>query len=56
LQYARRFRSYAGAIFHAAASPHFTLREVEDTGAVSALGHLEQSSSAGLFYVIAVRG
>jgi hypothetical protein len=32
------------------------LREVEDAGAISALGHLEQSSGAGLFYVIAVRG
>jgi hypothetical protein len=32
------------------------LRQVEDAGAVSALGHLEQSSGAGLFYIIAVRG
>jgi hypothetical protein len=32
------------------------LRKVEDAGAVSALGHLEQSSAAGLFYIIAVRG
>jgi hypothetical protein len=32
------------------------LSEVEDAGAVSALGHLEQCSGAGLFYIIAVRG
>jgi hypothetical protein len=55
-QDARRFRRFAGAVFGGAARPHFTLREIEDAGAVSALGHLEESAGAGLFYVIAVRG
>src|ERR1700674_1801250 len=55
-QDARRFRRFARAVFGGAACPHFTLREVEDAGAVSALGHLEESAGAGLFYVIAVRG
>src|SRR6266481_971740 len=55
-QDARRLRRFARAVFGGAARPHFSLREVEDAGAVSALGHLEQSSGAGLFYIVAVRG
>src|SRR5450631_834789 len=55
-QDARRVRRFAGTVFGGAARPHLALREVEDSGAVSALGHLEQSSAAGLFYVVAVRG
>jgi hypothetical protein len=55
-QDASRLRRFASAIFSRAARPHLTLRQVEDAGAVSALGHLEQSSGAGLFYIIAVRG
>jgi hypothetical protein len=55
-QDARRLRRFKGAVFGAAARAHFTLREVEDAGAVSALGHLEKSSAAGLFDVVTVRG
>src|ERR1035437_3136524 len=47
---------FARAVFNVAARPHFALREVQDASAVFALGHLEQSSAAGLFYIIAVRG
>jgi len=55
-QDARRLGRFAGAVFGGAARAHFTLREIENAGAVSALGHLEQSSAAGLFHVVAVRG
>jgi hypothetical protein len=55
-QNACRFGGFTGPVFGGAARAHFTLREVEDAGAVSALGHLEQSSAAGLFDVVAVRG
>src|ERR1039458_8813789 len=55
-QDARCLCRFARAIFNVATRPHLTLREVEDAGAVSARGHLEQSTGAGLFYIIAVRG
>ena len=48
---ASRARSSAGA-----ARSHFALRQVEDAGAISALGHLEQSSGAGLFHVVTMGG
>ena len=47
---------FAGAIFGAAARSHLALGQVENAGAVAALGHLEESASAGLFYVVAMRG
>src|SRR5208282_942273 len=55
-QDARRLGRFAGAIFGGTACPHFTLREIEDAGAVSAFRHLEQSSGASLLYVVAMRG
>ena len=55
-QDARRIGGLASAVFGGAARSHFTLREVEDAGAVSSLGHFEQSSAAGLFYVVAMCG
>src|SRR5260370_28589455 len=55
-QDARRLRGFSRPVFGGAARSHFTLGEVEDAGAVSALGHLGGSSGAGLFYVVAVRG
>src|SRR5208337_5596797 len=55
-QNARCFGRFAGAVFSGAARPHFALREVEDAGAVSAFGHLEQSSAASLLHIVAVRG
>jgi hypothetical protein len=54
-QNARRFRGFAAAVVHSSARSHFALRQVEDTGAMSVLGHLEQSSGAGLLNIIAVR-
>src|SRR5260370_31882305 len=56
VQDARRLRGFSRPVFGGAARSHFTLGEIEDAGAVSALGHLEQSSAAGLFYVVAMRG
>ena len=55
-QNARRLRRFAGAIFGAAARAHLALREIQNAGAISALGHLEKSSAAGLFDVVTVRG
>ena len=55
-QNASRLRRFASAVFGGTARSHFTLCKVEDAGAVSALGHLVQSSATGLFYIIAVRG
>src|SRR5581483_6664056 len=50
------FGRLASAIFGAAARSHLPLRQIEDTGAVSSLCHLEQCSAAGLFDVVAVGG
>jgi hypothetical protein len=55
-QDSRRVGCFVGTILGGTARSHFTLGEVEDSGAVSTLGHFEQSSGAGLFHVIAVRG
>jgi hypothetical protein len=32
------------------------LSEIEDTGAIAAVGHLEQSSAAGLLDIVTMRG
>src|SRR5271166_4064170 len=53
---ARRLVRFARAIFDGAARAHFALREVEDGGAASALGHLQQRAAAGLLDVVAVGG
>ena len=50
-----RVRGLAGAIFSAAARAHFTLRQVENAGALPALRHLQQRSAAGLLHVVTVR-
>jgi hypothetical protein len=55
-QNSRRLGRLARAIFGRAAGAHFALREVENAGAVAALGHLEQRAAAGLLYIIAMRG
>jgi hypothetical protein len=58
-RHAQNLRSlgrFAGPIFGRPASPHFALRQIEDAGAVSALRHFEQRASAGLFYIVAMRG
>ena len=55
-QDARSLVGLARAVFNGAARAHLALREVEDGGAVSALGHLEQRAAAGLLDVVAVRG
>ncbi len=47
---------FARAIFRRAPRPHFALRQVEDAGALPALRSLQQSSAAGLLYIVAVRG
>ncbi len=46
---------FARAIFGGAARSHFSLRQVEDAGALPALRHFHQSAAAGLFYIVAVR-
>jgi hypothetical protein len=50
----RSLGRFAGPIFGRAASPHFALRQIEDAGSVSALGHFEQRASARLFYIVAM--
>src|SRR5271167_592479 len=55
-QYPSGVGCFPGAVFHSAARSHLTLRQVEDAGAVSSFGHLEQSSSTGLFNVVAMGG
>jgi hypothetical protein len=54
-QNARRVRRFTRAVFGAAARPHFALRQVEDASSISSICHLEQSSAASLFHVVAVR-
>src|SRR5205807_9279969 len=56
LQNPRSFIGFAGSILDRAAGAHFPLRQVEDSGAVSLLRHLEQSAAAGLLNVVAVGG
>jgi hypothetical protein len=55
-QDARRLRGFAGAFFGGTARSHFSLGQVKDPSAISALGHLKQSSAAGLFHIVAVSG
>src|SRR5215475_14364008 len=52
----RRIGGLASSVFRRAASTHFALCEIQNTGAVPPFSHLEQSTAACLFYVIAVRG
>ena len=52
----RRVRRLARAIFGGAARAHFALRQIENAGALAALGHLQQRAAAGLLHVVAVRG
>src|SRR5713226_1040226 len=56
LQDARCVSGLAGAVIGSAARSHFTLREIENAGAVSALRHLQQRAAAGLLYIIAMGG
>src|SRR5580658_921647 len=53
-QNARGLGGLAGAVLHGAARSHFSLRQVENAGAISALRHFEESSGAGLFHVVTV--
>src|SRR5450432_3749944 len=46
----------AGSTIGGAASPHFSLREVEDAGAMTPLRHFQHGAAAGLFYVVAMSG
>src|SRR6266852_4827184 len=46
----------ARAVFGRATRTHFTLREIEDAGATSGLGHFQQGSAASLLHVVAMRG
>src|SRR5439155_15725890 len=48
------FGSFPGAVFSCAARSHFTLGQVENACAMSALRHFEQRAAAGLFDVVAV--
>src|SRR5437764_7792212 len=50
------FGGFAGPVFGGAAGAHLSLGEVEDSGAVPLLRHLEQGAAAGLLYVITMRG
>ena len=42
----------ARAVFGGSACAHLSLREVEDSGAMSEGGHLEQRAAAGLLDVV----
>ena len=53
-QYFRRICRFARAIFGAAPRSHLALGQIEDSGAMAALRHLEQRAAAGLLYVVAV--
>src|SRR5208283_3846774 len=53
---ASRFVSFARTIFHGATCAHLSLGQIEDGGASTALGHLEQSGAAGLLHVVTMRG
>src|SRR6266852_2669233 len=55
-QNARSFGRLACPVFSRAAGAHFTFCQVQDAGAVSALGHLEQSAAAGLLDIVTMRG
>src|SRR5262249_24524105 len=44
----------SGPVFRGAACSHFALRQVEDTGPLPELGHLEQSAAASLLHVVTV--
>ncbi len=52
----RCLRCLAGAIFRAAPRAHLSPGEIENSGAISALRHLQQSAAAGLLYVVTVGG
>ena len=52
----RSFCSLALAIFGSSARSHLAAGEVENAGAATKVGHLEQGSAAGLFHVITMRG
>ena len=47
---------FLGALVHGAARSHLALCEVEDGGALSALGRLQQRTAAALLYIVAMRG
>src|SRR5882672_6087148 len=51
-----RVISFASAIIGGSARPHLSLCQVENSGAVAALGHFEQGPAAGLLNVISMRG
>ena len=50
------FGRLARAVFGCAARAHFALSQIEDTGAIAAVGHLEQSSAAGLLDIVTMCG
>src|SRR5438874_5968181 len=52
----RGFYSLALAIFDRSAGSHFAACEVQNAGATTKVGHLEQRSAAGLLHVITMRG
>src|ERR1700731_3016725 len=54
-EYLRSFFGLARTVFRSATRSHFSLGEIEDTGAASALCHLQQRAPAGLFNGVAVR-
>src|SRR5579859_7439931 len=56
LQDSSSFVCLASPVLGCATSAHISLREVQDSGAVALLRHLEQSAAAGLFYVVAMGG
>src|SRR5271166_1362115 len=52
----RCIRGFLRPILSCAAGTHFTLRQIEDAGALAALRGFQQRPAAGLLYVITVRG
>jgi hypothetical protein len=53
-EYLRSFFGLARAVFRSASRSHFSLSEIEDASAASALSHLQQRAPASLFDVVAV--
>src|SRR5271169_3824397 len=55
-QYSRRLGRFLRAVFGGASRSHFSLREIEDAGALAPLRHFQQRAATGLFDVVAVGG
>src|SRR5579863_9628020 len=56
LQNLRSLGGFVSAVLRRAARPHFSLGEIENAGAKTALRHLEQRAATGLFDVVAMGG